>query len=202
MENNINEIKVIIVKKEYFKLQYEKNLKKNICVREEISDLVFKWSLETVRQFAKNLIETNSVNFYISHNSQLENIITKKEKIKKIIENFNKSKANKIDVFELVAILPFLVEANFTNAILCSMTLFCFESEENFIKAFEFGIFIDSFFRSVANNLLIEEQIVEDCFSNVIKLDYQEIEKDMNLIFDKNSYEDQELPVNYVLEYQ
>jgi len=199
MENKNKQIKVSIVKKEYFNIQYEKNLKKNICINEDLADLVFKWSLETVKQFSKNLIENNSLNFFLCKESDLENIIVKKEKINKMIKKINKSNIQKIDVFELLSILPFLVEKNYKVALNSCLKIFCLEYGDSIITANEFGLFLDSFFRMIVNVLIIEEQIVEDYYLHVIKLDHEEIENQLNLIFHKNKEE--ELSVNIVLEY-
>lgn len=198
MENKTEEVKVSIVKKEYFKIQYEENMKKAICINEDLANLVFKWSLETVKQFSKNLIENNSVTFYLSKNTDLENIIVKKEKINKLIKNINKSKIEKLDIFELLSILPFLVEPNFMLALKAVLNIFCIENGEYIITACELGMFIDCFFRMIANVVLIDEPIVDVCFGNVIKLDYDEIEKELKIIFNDNLEE--ELPVHNVIE--
>lgn len=198
MENKSEDVKISVMKNEYYKIQYEKNTKKGICINEDLADLVFKWSLETVKQFSKNLIENNSVTFYLSKNTDLENIIVKKEKINKLIKNLNKSKIEKIDIFELLSILPFLVEANLMLALSAVLNIFCLENGDSIITANEFGMFIDCFFRMIVNVLVIEEQIVEDCFSNVIRLDNDEIAKELKVVFSNNNEE--ELPVHVVIE--
>lgn len=198
MEINKENVKVSEMKKEYFKIQYEKNLKKGICINEDLADLTFKWSLETVKQFSKNLIENNSVTFFLSNNTDLGNIIVKKEKINKLILNLNKSKIEKIDIFELLSILPLLVEGNLMLALNAVLNIFCLENGDSVITATEFGMFIDCFFRITVDVLIIEEQIVEDCLENVIRLDNDEIEKELKVIFYNNKVD--ELPVNVVLE--
>ncbi len=199
MEKKNDDVKISIVKKEYFKLEYEKNLQKNICIKEDLADLVYNWGLETVKQFSKNLIENNSVTFYLSQNSDLENIIVKKEKINKLIKNLNISKIQKIDIFELLSILPFLVERNLEMAFTACLNIFCLENSDSIITANEFGLFLDSFFRMIVNVLIIEKSIVKDCSFHVIKLEYEEIENEQNMIFYKDKQD--ELPVHVVLEY-
>ncbi len=122
------------------------------------------------KQFAKNLIEYNSVTFYLSKNTDLENTIIKKEKINKLIKILNKSKIEKIDILELLSNLPFLVEANLMHALIAVTNIFFLDNGDSIITAIEFGIFIDCFFRMIVNVLVIEEQIVEDCFANMMRL--------------------------------
>jgi hypothetical protein len=204
MDRLNEEVKISTMKKEYFKIQYEKNMKKGICINEDLANLVFKWSLETVKQFSNNLKENNSVTFYLSKNTDLENIIVKKEKINKLIQNLNKSKIEKIDIFELLAILPFLVEGNIMLSLNAVLNIFCLENGDSIITACEFGLFIECFFRMIANVVIIEEQIVEDCLVDVIRLDYDDIKKEVKVVFfnDKEDEynEEEELPVHVVIE--
>lgn len=199
MDNNKNEeIKVVTVKSEYYNIQYENNFKKDICISQDIASLAFNWSLETVKQFSKNLIENHSANFFLSKDTDLENILAKKDKIHMLIQNLNKSKINKMDILELLSILPFLVEGNFSSALSAGLNIFCLEINDNVIKADELGIFLDSFFRCVVNVIIIDEEVVQELNKSVIKLDFDEIEKDVNKIF-FDSHVDQ-LPVPIVVE--
>jgi hypothetical protein len=194
---NDNNINVLFVKLDYFKLQYENNLLKKNCIKQELLELIFKWSLETVKQFSKNLIE-NCQNFYISNNSHYESNL--QQKILKIIKIFNKNKLEKVDIFELIAILPLIVEPNLKNAILASMNLFNFENQDNYINAEEFGFYIDSLFRSFGNVLIIEEKIFEEFSKDIITLEKDEIDNEVYKIFEKND-EDTEINIEKVFEY-
>ena len=174
MEKLKENLNILFVKSDYYKLQYENNLIKNNCIKQELSELVFKWSLETVKQFSKNLID-NCQNFYICNNSYLENNLQKK--ILKIIDIFFKNNINKVDIFEVISILPLILEPNLNNTNIACLNLFNFEDQENFMNAEEQGFFLDSLFRRFGIVLLSQEKIFEEFSRDVIILEKEEIEK-------------------------
>jgi hypothetical protein len=195
-DNKDNNLNVLFVKLDYFKLQFENNLIKKNCIKQELSELIFKWSLETVKQFSKNLID-NCQNFYISNNSHLQSNL--QQKILKIIKIFNKNKIEKVDIFEVIAILPLIVESNLKTALLATLNLFNFENQDNYINAEEFGFFIDSLFRSFGNVLISEEIIFEEFYNDIISLEKEEIDKEVYKIFEKND-EDCEMNIEKLYE--
>jgi hypothetical protein len=106
----------------YYEERYLKNIKKPNCLRTEISDFLYNWSLETVRQFGKSILNTIPGKIYISNANELENLnqLNKAEKILKIFDIFN---LEKVDKLELISLFPYIVERNFENAFYCYLQI-------------------------------------------------------------------------------
>ncbi len=175
--------KLYKVKFKYFSLNYEINYKKPACIPEEYGEFFFNWGLETAKQFARHLLTNQPTKYFISATSEIEAITNKKEIFKKIID---KSENKKIDKFELIAIVPFIVESNFDVALSISLSFFCIENENGeIITRNELGLFIDSYFRSIHNMVLVEEldEIMTKTQKSILRLSDNELEEILNLIF-------------------
>jgi hypothetical protein len=189
-----NNKKIFKVKFKYFEFEFEHNFKKP-CLAAEYGEFFFNWSLETTKQFSRHLLSMQPTKFYISSTSEIEAITTKIETFQKIMDMYNKLGNQKIDKFELISIIPFIVDNNFEDALSSSLSFFCLENEnanlnqnEKIITRNEVGLFIDSFFRAVHNMVLLDDidSIYEKTQKNILRLSNEEIEEMCSEIFDEN----------------
>jgi hypothetical protein len=172
--------KLYKVKYKYFTFQLEHNFKKPACMPKESGEFFFNWSIETAKQFAKHLVSMQPTKFFVSSTSEIEAVTMKKEIFQQIIDHYNKTGNKKIDKFELISIIPFIVESNFDVALETSLAFFCLENEgENIITRNELGLFIDSYFRSIHNIILLDDvdEISEKTRNNILRLSDNEIEQ-------------------------
>ena len=190
--------KIFRVKLKYF----EHFLSSNLiipCMGTEYGSFFFNWSLETAKQFIKHLMSMQPTKFYISSTSEIEAVTSKTEIFQKIMEGYSKIGNKKIDKFEFISIIPFLVESNCETALSTSMSYFCLENENmDIITKSEVGLFIDSFFRSVHNILLLDEkdELYQKTKDHILKISETDLDEFLNEIF-KN--DEEELPVSDVI---
>jgi hypothetical protein len=170
------------------------------CIGEEYGAFFFNWSLETAKQFMKHLLSMQPTKFFISSTSEIESITNKTAVFQKILENYNRVGNKKIDKFELISIIPFIMESNFEIALTTSLSNFCLENENlDIITRAEVGLFIDSFFRSAHNILQFKnnkDEIYQKTKENILKLSESIIEEILMLIFKK---EEEEMPIGDVI---
>jgi hypothetical protein len=180
------------VKYKYFNVQFLCNFKKPACISQEYGEFLFNWSIETAKQFAKHLLSMQPTKFYISSTAEIEAITTKKDIFQKIIDNYNKADNHKIDKFEIISILMFIVESSFEVALPSTLQFFCLENESNgIITRTELGLFFDSFFRSLHNIVILED--IDDLYlktkTSIVRLADSEVEDAVAQIFDKDTEE-------------
>ena len=115
--NKLNK-EILLVKFSYYEDRYLNNIRKPYCLKTEISDFLYNWSLETVRQFGQSILNSIPNKIYISKANELENLnqLDKTEKILRIFDVFN---MEKVDKLELISLLPFIVDRNFESAFYC-----------------------------------------------------------------------------------
>ena len=66
------------------------------------------------------------------------------------MESYNKLRNKKIDKFELMSVIPFIVGKNFEEVLVLSLKYFCLENEgKEIVIKDKFGLFLDCFFRAV-----------------------------------------------------
>jgi hypothetical protein len=191
----MNSKKLYKVKFKYFSFQLEHNFKKPACMSKEYGEFFFNWSIETAKQFARHLLSMQPSKFFVSSTSEIEAVTMKKEIFQQIIDNYNKTENKKIDKFELISIIPFIVESNFEIAINTSLTFFCLEnSNKDIITRNELGLFIDSYFRSLHNIVLLDDvdQLYAKTQNNVLRLSDNEIEDLLTKVFEAT---EEELPL-------
>ena len=182
--------KLYKVKFKYFTLNYEINYKKPSCIPQEYGEFFFNWGLETAKQFARHLLTIQPTKYFISSTSEIEAITTKKEIFQQIID---KSENKKIDKFELISLIPFIVENNFEVALNISLTFFCLENENGeIITKNELGLFLDSYFRSIHNIVLVEEidEIMIKTQKGILRLSDYEIEEILNFVYSEESMQE------------
>jgi hypothetical protein len=193
--------KIFLVKIPYFNF-----LKKNLkipCFPKVYGEFFFNWSTETGKQFMKHLMSMQPTKFFISSSAEVEAVTSKTDLFMKIMENYNKIGNKKIDKFELISIIPFILDNNFENCLFLSLSYFCLENEGiELITKDEVGLFFDSFFRAVHNIIIIDEEfnkeeIYTKTKNNIIKLSEQTLEEILNKIFDNKQIE--EMNVNDVI---
>ncbi len=181
--------KLFTVKFKFFTYEFEHSFKKPNCLPQEYCEFLFNWSIETAKQMAYHLLASEPIKFFISSVTEVEMITNKKEIFQKIID---KSENKKIDKFELIALIPFIVESNFEIALNTTLNFFCLENEdESIITKNEFGLFIDSFFRSLHNIVKLDDidEIYERTQNHIVRLADSEIEEILNNIFTNNAEE-------------
>lgn len=167
------------VKYKYFPFEFEHNFKQP-CMAREYGEFLFNWSLETCKQFARHLLSMQPTKFYISNITEAENITVKKEVFQEIINKYSKLENKKIDKFELLSIIPFIVESNFEFALSSALSFFCIENEGgDILMRNEFGLFLDSFFRSVHNIVSLDDvdEIYEKTSRHILRISYNELEE-------------------------
>ena len=177
--------KIFRVKIKYFEYFFSKTL--NIpCFDEVYGKFFFNWSIETAKQFMKHLMTMQPTKFFVSSSSEVEAVTSKTDLFMKIMNNYNKIGNKKIDKFELISIIPFIVDENFDNALLICLNYFCLENESmDLITRSEVGLFIDSFFRSVHNIIRLEEkdEIYQKTKDHIIKLNENDLDDILREIF-------------------
>ena len=111
---------IFLVTFSYYEDQYMRNLNKSSCISKEIAEFLFNWSIETLRQFGINILNTIPTKMYLTKVSELENLkqLGSAEKVLKIFDVFEQKKVDKL---ELLCLFPFIVENNFENAFYCKM---------------------------------------------------------------------------------
>lgn len=169
------------------------------CFRIEYGAFMFSWSIETAKQFMKHLMSIQPTKFYISSTTEIEVVSSKSEVFQKIIDTYNKIGNKKIDKFEIISIICFIVEPNVDIALTTSLSYFCLENENlELITKNEFGLFIDSFLRSLHNMLVFDEtdELYAKTKSHIVKLSESDLDDILNKIF-KN--EEKELPISDVI---
>jgi hypothetical protein len=175
--------KLYSVKFKFFSFEYKNSFKKPCCLTSEYCEFLFNWSIETAKQFAKHLLSMVNTKFFISSFSEVEAITSKKEVFQSILD---KSVNKKIDKFELLSIIPFIVESNFDIALSTTLSFFCLENEfENMITRNECGLFIDSYFKSLHKVVLLEDgdEIYEKTLKGLVRLSDSELEEILVGIF-------------------
>ncbi len=180
--------KLFKVKFKYFTFQLENNFKKPACIAREYGEFFFNWSIETAKQFAKHLLSIQPTKFFISSTSEIEAISNKKEVFQKILDNYNKIDNKKIDKYEFLCLIPFIVDNNFENAITVSLSFFCIENEgQGIITKLELELYFDCYFRSLHNMILVEDidEIYEKTQKNILKLNEAELDEFVNLVFNQ-----------------
>ena len=115
------------------------------------------------------------------------------------MQSYNKLGNKKIDKFELVSVIPFIVGKNFEEVLPLSLKYFCLENEgKEIITKDEFGLFLDCFFRAVhcIANFNIEDNVYQKTKDNLIKLSENELDDLLDNIFideNKNKIDKMEL---------
>ena len=177
--------KIFRVKIKYFEYFFSKTL--NIpCFDEIYGEFFFNWSIETAKQFMKHLMSMHPTKFFVSSSAEVEAVTSKTDLFMKIMSSYNKIGNKKIDKFELISIIPFIVDENFDNALLICLNYFCLENESmDLITRSEVGLFIDSFFRSVHNIIRLDEkdEIYQKTKDHLIKLNENDLDEILNKIF-------------------
>ena len=177
--------KIFRVKIKYFEYFFSKTL--NIpCFDEVYGEFFFNWSIETAKQFMKHLMTMQPTKFFVSSSAEVEAVTSKTDLFMKIMSSYNKIGNKKIDKFELISIIPFIVDENFDNALLICLNYFCLENESmDLITRSEVGLFIDSFFRSVHNIIRLDEkdEIYQKTKDHLIKLNENDLDEILNKIF-------------------
>ena len=177
--------KIFRVKIKYFEHFFYKEL--NVpCFDEVYGEFFFNWSIETAKQFMKHLMSMQPTKFFVSSSAEVEAVTSKTDLFMKIMSSYNKIGNKKIDKFELISIIPFIVDENFDNALLICLNYFCLENESmDLITRSEVGLFIDSFFRSVHNIIRLEEkdEIYQKTKDHIIKLNENDLDDILREIF-------------------
>ena len=177
--------KIFRVKIKYFEYFFSKTL--NIpCFDEVYGEFFFNWSIETAKQFMKHLMSMQPTKFFVSSSAEVEAVTSKTDLFMKIMSSYNKIGNKKIDKFELISIIPFIVDENFDDALSICLNYFCLENESmDLITRSEVGLFIDSFFRSVHNIIKLDEkdEIYQKTKDHLIKLNENDLDEILNKIF-------------------
>ena len=184
-------IKICRVKMTYFDHFFSKKLPVP-CFHENYGDFFFNWSIETAKQFMKHLMTMQPTKFYVTSATEIESVTSKKELFFQIMTLYNKLGNKKIDKFELMSIIPFIVGNNFDNVFLLSLKYFCLENEgKEIITKGEFGLFLDCFFRAVhcIGEFNKDDGVYQKTKGNLIKISEKELDDLLDKIFvdDKNS---------------
>ena len=156
------------------------------CFHEYYGEFFFNWSIETAKQFMKHLMTMQPTKFYITSSTEIEAVTSKKELFFKIMESYNKLGNKKIDKFELMSVIPFIVSNNFEEVFALSLKYFCLENEgKEIITKDEFGLFLDCFFRAVhcISNFNTEDNVYQKTKDNLIKLAENELDELLEEIF-------------------
>ena len=107
---------------------------------------------------------------------------------------YNKLGNKKIDKFELMSIIPFIVGDNFDTVFILSLKYFCLENEgQDIITKGEFGLFLDCFFRAVhcIGEYSKDDEVYQKTKDNLIKIS----EKELDDLLDKIFVDDKNVPV-------
>ena len=156
------------------------------CFHEYYGEFFFNWSIETAKQFMKHLMTMQPTKFYITSTTEIEAVTSKKELFFTIMESYNKLGNKKIDKFELMSVIPFIVGKNFEEVLVLSLKYFCLENEgKEIITKDEFGLFLDCFFRAVhcISNYDTEDNVYQKTKDNLIKLAENELDDLLDQIF-------------------
>ena len=197
-------IKIVRVKMSYFDHFFSKPLKVP-CFHQYYGDFFFKWRLNTGTSFMKDLMTIQPTKFYISSETEIEKVTSKKNLFLKMMKLYNKLGNEKIDKFEIISVIPFIVENNFEKVLFWSLKYFCLENEQenetqdnlkkdipehNIITKCEFGLFLDCFFRAVhcISDLDENDEVYQKTKDNLIKIAENELDDALDKIFvdDKN----------------
>jgi hypothetical protein len=177
--------KLYTVKFKFFSFEYEHSYKKPCCLPQEYCEFLFNWSLETAKQLGRHIFTSQPVKFFISSVSEVEAVTSKKDVFLKILE---KNENKRIDKFELISIIPFIVENNFEVALTTVLNFFCLEQcDKSILMRDELGLFIDSYFRMVHSIIILDDvdEIYEKTQKNLVRLSDSEIEEIIKSIFDE-----------------
>ena len=178
-------IKICRVKLSYFEHFFSKPLS-TPCYDKVYVDFFFNWSIETAKQFMKHLMTIQPTKFYITSAIEIDSITSKKELFFQIMMLYNKLGNKKIDKFELVSVIPFIVGSNFNDVLNLSLKYFCLENEsKDIITKVEFGLYLDSFFRAVhcIGNFDEQDEVYQKTKGNLIKISEKELEELIDKIF-------------------
>ena len=178
-------IKICRVKMRYLDHFFAKKLPIP-CFHEYYGEFFFNWSIETAKQFMKHLMTMQPTKFYITSTTEIEAVTSKKELFFTIMESYNKLGNKKIDKFELMSVIPFIVGKNFEEVLVLSLKYFCLENEgKEIITKDEFGLFLDCFFRAVhcISNYDTEDNVYQKTKDNLIKLAENELDDLLDQIF-------------------
>ncbi len=178
-------IKICRVKMTYLDHFFSKKLQIP-CFPEYYGEFFFNWSIETSKQFMKHLMTMQPTKFYITSSTEIEAVTSKKELFFTIMESYNKLGNKKIDKFELMSVIPFIVGKNFEEVLVLSLKYFCLENEgKEIITKDEFGLFLDCFFRAVhcISNYDTEDNVYQKTKDNLIKLAENELDDLLDQIF-------------------
>ena len=178
-------IKICRVKMRYLDHFFAKQLPIP-CFHEYYGEFFFNWSIETAKQFMKHLMTMQPTKFYITSTTEIEAVTSKKELFFTIMESYNKLGNKKIDKFELMSVIPFIVGKNFEEVLVLSLKYFCLENEgKEIITKDEFGLFLDCFFRAVhcISNYDTEDNVYQKTKDNLIKLAENELDDLLDQIF-------------------
>ena len=178
-------IKICRVKMRYLDHFFAKKLPIP-CFHEYYGEFFFNWSIETAKQFMKHLMTMQPTKFYITSTTEIEAVTSKKELFFTIMESYNKLGNKKIDKFELMSVIPFIVGNNFEEVLVLSLKYFCLENEgKEIITKDEFGLFLDCFFRAVhcISNYDTEDNVYQKTKDNLIKLAENELDDLLDQIF-------------------
>ena len=178
-------IKICRVKMRYLDHFFAKKLPIP-CFHEYYGEFFFNWSIETAKQFMKHLMTMQPTKFYITSTTEIEAVTSKKGLFFTIMESYNKLGNKKIDKFELMSVIPFIVGKNFEEVLVLSLKYFCLENEgKEIITKDEFGLFLDCFFRAVhcISNYDTEDNVYQKTKDNLIKLAENELDDLLDQIF-------------------
>ena len=178
-------IKICRVKMRYLDHFFAKKLPIP-CFHEYYGEFFFNWSIETAKQFMKHLMTMQPTKFYITSTTEIEAVTSKKELFFTIMESYNKLGNKKIDKFELMSVILFIVGKNFEEVLVLSLKYFCLENEgKEIITKDEFGLFLDCFFRAVhcISNYDTEDNVYQKTKDNLIKLAENELDDLLDQIF-------------------
>ena len=156
------------------------------CFHEYYGDFFFIWSIETAKQLMKHLMTMQPTKFYITSAAEIEAVTSKKELFFKLMTLYNKLGNKKIDKFELMSIIPFIVGNNFENVFNLSLKYFCLENEgKEIITKGEFGLFLDCFFRAVhcIGDFNKDDEVYQKTKDNLIKISEKELDDLLDIIF-------------------
>ena len=134
----------------------------------------------------KHLMTMQPTKFYITSATEIEAVTSKKELFFKIMTLYNKLGNKKIDKFELMSIIPFIVGNNFEIAFFLSLKYFCLENEgKEIITKGEFGLFLDCFFRAVhcIGDFNKDDEVYQKTKDNLIKISEKELDDLLDIIF-------------------
>ena len=201
-------IKICRIKMSYLDYFYNRKLPVP-CFPQSFGDFFDGWRLNDGKTFIKKIMTMKPTKFYISSESEIESITSKKELFVKMFRIYNKLGNHRIDKFEIISIIPFILEKNLENVLYSSLKYYCLENapekmtdedkpENYIITRSEFGLFLDCFYRGVHCIAELDEndEVYQKSKDNLIKIAENELDTLLDKIFideKKESVEQMEL---------